>query len=86
MTQRKLDGGNKYASFGVVHECKETTHDERLMVRSQHVEEQFGAQSRRLMEQIRALSDELDAMDVANGRCRQPTPRFMDEDDVVTFS
>jgi hypothetical protein len=25
-------------------------------------------------------------MDVANDRCRQPIPRFVDEDDVVTFS
>jgi hypothetical protein len=38
------------------------------------------------MEQIRALSDQLDAMNVANGRCRQPSPRFVDEDDVITFS
>lgn len=61
------DGGNKNASFGVVHERKEKR-DERLKVRSQHVEEQFFARSRRLIEQIRALSDQLDAMDVANGR------------------
>jgi hypothetical protein len=38
------------------------------------------------MEQIRALSDQLDTMDVANDCRRQPTPHFMDEDDVVTFS
>jgi len=38
------------------------------------------------MEQIRALSDQLDAMNVTNGRRRQPTPCFVDEDDVVTFS
>jgi hypothetical protein len=86
MVQRKRDGGNTYASFGVMHERKETPRDERLAIRSQHVEEKFVAQSRQLMEQIRALSDQLDAMDGANGRCRQPTPRFVDEDDVVTFS
>jgi hypothetical protein len=33
MARRKRDGGNKYASFGVVHERKETTRDERLAVR-----------------------------------------------------
>jgi hypothetical protein len=38
------------------------------------------------MEQIRALFDQLDAMDVANGRRHQQTPRFVDEDDVVTYS
>jgi hypothetical protein len=38
------------------------------------------------VEQIRALSGQLDAMDVPNGHCRQPTPHFVDEDDVVTFS
>jgi hypothetical protein len=38
------------------------------------------------MEQIRALSDQLDAMDVSIGRCCQPTPRFVDEDAVFTFS
>jgi hypothetical protein len=37
------------------------------------------------MEQIRASSNQLDAMDVANGRRRQPNPCFVDEDDVVTF-
>jgi hypothetical protein len=76
---------NGYASFGVVHERKETTHDERLVVHLQHMEEQFVAKSRRLMEQIRASSNQLDAMDVANGRRRQPNPCFVDEDDVVTF-
>jgi len=86
MARRKHNGRNRYASFGVVLERKETTRDERLAIRSQHLEEQFVARSRRLMEQIRALSDQLDAMDVANGRRRQPTPRFVDEDDVVTFS
>jgi len=50
------------------------------------MEEQFVARSRQLMEQIKALSDQLDAMDVANGRHCQPNPRFVDEDDVVTFS
>lgn len=38
------------------------------------------------MEQIRALFDQLDAMDVANDRRRQQTPHFVDEDDVVTYS
>jgi len=38
------------------------------------------------MEQIRSLSDQIDAMDVANGRRRQPTIHVVDEDDVVTFS
>ena len=32
MAQRRRDGGNKYASLGVVHKHKETTHDERLIV------------------------------------------------------
>jgi hypothetical protein len=50
------------------------------------MEEQFVARSRRLTEQIRALSVQLAAMDVANGCRCQPTPRFVDEDDVVTFS
>jgi hypothetical protein len=86
MVRRKRDGANTYASFRVVHERKETTRDERLVIHSQHVEEQFVALSRRLMEQIRALSNQLDAMDVAHGRHRQLIPCFVDEDDVVTFS
>jgi hypothetical protein len=69
-----------------VHERKKETGDERLAVCSQYMEEQFVVRSRRLMEQIRALSDQLDAMDVANGCCCQLTPCFVDEYDVVTFS
>jgi len=38
------------------------------------------------MEQIRTLSNQLDTMNVANSRRHQPTPRFMDEDDMVTLS
>jgi uncharacterized protein RhaS with RHS repeats len=38
------------------------------------------------MQQIRALSDRLATMDIANSRCFQPTPPFVDEDDVVIFS
>jgi hypothetical protein len=41
MARRKRDEGNIYASFGVVNEHKETTRDEQLAVRLQHVEEQF---------------------------------------------
>lgn len=52
----------------------------------QHVDEQFVARSRRLMEQIRTLYDQLDAMDVANNRRCQRTPRFVDDDDVITFN
>jgi hypothetical protein len=37
------------------------------------------------MEQIITLSEQIDAMDVANGRRCQPTPHFVDEDDMVTF-
>jgi hypothetical protein len=33
MARRRRSGGNKYASLGVVHERKETTHDEQLTVR-----------------------------------------------------
>ena len=84
MVRRRRDRGNKYASLGVVHERKETTHDERLTVRLQPEEEQFALQ--RLMKQIKALSDQIAAIEVANGHCRQSTPRFVDEDDVVTFS
>jgi hypothetical protein len=86
MARRKRDEGNIYASFGVVNEHKETTRDEQLAVRSQRVEEQFVGWSRQLMEQIKTLSNQLDAMDVTNSRRRQPTPHFKDEDDVVTLS
>jgi len=51
MAQRKREGGERYASFGVVHECKETAHDERLAIHSQHVDEEFDGRSRQLMEQ-----------------------------------
>jgi hypothetical protein len=56
MARRKRNRGNRYASFGVVHERKETTHDERLVVHLQRMDEQFVARSR-LMEHIKALSD-----------------------------
>jgi len=74
MARRKRDEGNIYI-YIYIYVYKETTRDERLAVRSLRVEEQFVTSSRRLMEQIRTLSNQLDAMDVANCRCRQPTPR-----------
>ena len=82
--QRRCNGGNKYASLGIMHEHKETTCDEWLTIHLQPEEEQFVLY--RLMKQIKALSDHIVAIEVANNRCHQPTPRFMDEDDMVTFS
>ena len=38
------------------------------------------------MKQIKALSDQFATIEVANGHRRQPTPHFVDEDDVITFS
>jgi hypothetical protein len=66
-----------------VYERKETTCDEQLMVRLQPKEEKFALY--RLMKQIRAFSSQIAAIEVANSHCHQPTPRFVDEDDVVTF-
>jgi hypothetical protein len=50
------------------------------------MDQQFVARSRQLMEQIRALSDQIAAIDVANGRCCQPTPYFTYDDDVDAVS
>jgi hypothetical protein len=38
------------------------------------------------MKQIKALSNQIATIEVANSRLRQPTPRFVEEEDVVTFS
>jgi hypothetical protein len=54
------------------------------MIRLQPEEEQFALY--RLMKHIRALSNQIATIEVANGRRHQPTPCFVDEDDVVTFS
>ena len=51
------------------------------MIRLQPNKEQFALH--RLMKQIKALSDQIAAIKVANSRHRQPTPRFVDEDDVL---
>ena len=54
------------------------------MVHLQPKEQQFALH--RLMKQIKSLFDQIAAIEVANGRLRQPTPCFVDENDVVTFS
>ena len=54
------------------------------MVHLQLEEEQFALY--RLMKQIKALSDQIATIEVANGHHHQPTPHFVDEDDMVTFS
>jgi hypothetical protein len=38
------------------------------------------------MKQIKALSDQLVAMNIAISRCLQPTLCFVDEDDMITFN
>lgn len=56
MTQRRHDGGNKYASLGVMHEREETSRDEPLVIcLEQHMEERFA----NVFEQIRKRMDAL---------------------------
>ena len=51
-------------------------------IRWQCMEEQMVA----LSGQIENLTNQLDNMGGSNSRCHQPTPHFVDEDDIVIFS
>ena len=84
--QRRRDGGNKYASLGVVHGCKETTCDEWLTIHLQPDEKQFALY--KLMKQIRALAYpmKLSPLKLVIVVAIKPTPCFVNDDDVVTFS